>query len=159
MVKKLLYVLLIALVVIQFFRPQKNLAAGQQVNAIATKYPVPDSVKNILAKACNDCHTNNTQYPWYSNIQPLAWWLKHHVDEGKQELNFDEFTTYKPRKADHKMEEVMEQVEHDEMPLSSYTWVHKDAKLSNAEKTLLMQWAKSVRDAIHYVPDSTEKKK
>jgi hypothetical protein len=78
--------------VIQFFHPQKNISKGTQANYIGNKYNVPDDVKHILAKACNDCHSNNTRYPWYSKIQPVDWWLHKHIVEGKKGLNFDEYT-------------------------------------------------------------------
>jgi hypothetical protein len=102
----------------------------------------------ILDKACNDCHSNNTKYPWYSNFQPVAWWLDHHVDEGKGEINFDEFLTYPAKKARHKMEEVNEMVKEGEMPLNSYTWVHKDAVLTQAEKLVLAEWAVATMKTI-----------
>ena len=90
--KKILVFLLIFLIVIQFIHPEKNKASGAQANSIGTVFPVPENVKTILEKACNDCHTNNTRYPWYSNIQPVHWWMNHHVQEGKRHLNFDEYT-------------------------------------------------------------------
>ncbi|MBO9635887.1 MAG: heme-binding domain-containing protein [Chitinophagaceae bacterium] len=146
--KKLFWLLLLALIVIQFFRPEKNIAAAPSPNDISTKYTVTAEVKPILDKACNDCHTNNTQYPWYSNIQPVAWWLAKHIKDGKRHLNFSNFTTYSYKRADHKMEEVIETVEKHEMPLDSYTWTHKDAKLTEEEKTILINWAKQVRTEI-----------
>ncbi len=148
MIKKILIVLLIALVVIQFFHPEKNQSTGTQANAIATVHPVPQEVADILKVACNDCHSNNTVYPWYNNIQPFAWWLNDHVEEGKGELNFDEFATYKPKKAHRKMDEVIEQVKEGEMPLASYTWMHKEAKLTDAQKTTLINWAQAIMDTL-----------
>lgn len=146
--KKFFWLLLLALVIIQFFRPEKNIAATPAPTDIATKYTVPADVNAILQKACNDCHSNNTHYPWYSNIQPIAWWLANHIKDGKRHLNFSTFTSYSYKRADHKMEEVIEMVEKNEMPLASYTWSHKDAKLTEAEKTTLINWAKQVRTEI-----------
>ncbi|MGN6416585.1 MAG: heme-binding domain-containing protein [Pseudobacter sp.] len=146
--KKFFWLLLLALVIIQFFRPEKNIAATTATTDIATKYTVPADVNAILQKACNDCHSNNTNYPWYSNIQPMAWWLASHVKDGKRHLNFSTFTSYSYKRADHKMEEVIEMVEKNEMPLASYTWAHKDAKLTEAEKNTLINWARQVRTEI-----------
>ncbi|QEC43606.1 heme-binding domain-containing protein [Pseudobacter ginsenosidimutans] len=146
--KKFFWLLLLALVIIQFFRPEKNIAAAASPTDIATKYAIPAEVKPILDKACNDCHSNNTLYPWYSNIQPVAWWLASHIKDGKRHLNFSTFTAYSYKRADHKMEEVIETVEKHEMPLPSYTWTHKDAKLTDAERTTLKNWAQQVRDQI-----------
>ncbi|MEY2836617.1 MAG: hypothetical protein RLZZ557_2279, partial [Bacteroidota bacterium] len=83
MLKKIVLGFVIILVVAQFIRPARNIAATPSANNIANHYPVPEDVKGILAKACNDCHTNNTVYPWYASVQPVAAWLDHHVDEGK----------------------------------------------------------------------------
>src|SRR5947209_6859367 len=101
--KKILWILLILLIAIQFIRPAKNKSEGLSPNDISTKYPVPDSIKAILKVACNDCHTNNTRYPWYAEIQPVAWWLSNHIKDGKRGLNFSEFTTYRIRKQFHRL--------------------------------------------------------
>jgi hypothetical protein len=105
-------------------------------------------VAGILQRACNDCHSNNTHYPWYTNIQPVGWWMQHHVNEGKEELNFSEFGTYTAKRQNHKMEEVAEQIKKGEMPLNSYLWIHKDAKLSDQEKEILISWANGLRRQI-----------
>src|SRR5690348_13454762 len=89
--KKVFIGLLIAFVVIQFFRPAKNISATVLPEDMNVLYPIPDSVHQVLQKACFDCHSNNTRYPWYFNIQPIAWWMGDHIDEGKKELNFSEF--------------------------------------------------------------------
>lgn len=148
MLKKIGWVLLVALVVIQFIRPQGNVSAAVSANDITRAYPVPDDVQLILKKACNDCHSNNTEYPWYTNIQPVGWWLQHHVDEGKAELNFSEFAAYKPKRKAHKLEEVTEMVENGAMPLDSYTWMHHNAKLTDAEKHALVLWSNALRKKI-----------
>lgn len=148
MLKKILIGLAILFVAIQFYRPARNISSGPASNNIGNTYAVPEDVNAILTKACNDCHSNNTVYPWYASIQPVAAWLDHHVDEGKGELNFDEFLTYKPRKAHHKMEEVNEMVKEGEMPLDSYTWIHKDAVLTESEKLVLANWSVAVMDTI-----------
>jgi hypothetical protein len=111
-------------------------------------YNVPANVQLVLQKACSDCHSNNTEYPWYTHIQPVGWWLQDHVNEGKAELNFSEFATYKPKKQAHKMEEVVEMIEHNEMPLESYTLMHKNAVLSRQEKTAVVNWAKALQHEI-----------
>lgn len=161
--KKVLLVLLAAFVIIQFFHPAKNTASGPEAYAkdISKVHPIPADVQLILQKACNDCHSNNTQYPWYSNIQPVAWWLNDHVQEGKKELNFSEYAGYNLRRQYHKLEEVEEQVKEGEMPLSSYTFIHKEAKLTEAEKNALYNWVNTLRDSMRsvYPIDSLERKK
>jgi hypothetical protein len=128
--RKILLGLLLLLVAIQFVRPTKNQSTGISVNDISKGYKVPENVNEVLKKACNDCHSNNTVYPWYNKIQPVAWWLAGHIDEGKTELNFSEFVSYSPKKQHHKLEEVIESVKEGHMPIKSYTWIHKNAILN-----------------------------
>ncbi|MGZ5218600.1 MAG: heme-binding domain-containing protein [Chitinophagaceae bacterium] len=161
MIKKIFLALLIVLIVIQFIHPEKNISTGAQANYIGNVYAVPGDVKAILTKACNDCHTNNTKYPWYTYIQPFDWWMNDHVKDGKKELNFDEYANKNPRYQYHKMEEITEMVKEGEMPLDSYTWMHKDAKLTEAEKNMLTGWADAIRDSmkLKYPIDSLVRKK
>jgi hypothetical protein len=148
MLKKIGFGLAILLVLLQFVRPNKNVSEGKQANHIANKYAVPAEVETILQKACYDCHSNNTRYPWYVNIQPVGLWMGRHVDEGKGEMNFDEFLTYSPKKAKHKMEECIDMIKEGEMPLGSYTWIHKDAVLTAEEKSTLTSWAQHTMEQI-----------
>lgn len=161
MIKKILLVLLAALIVIQFIHPKKNNIEGPQPNYIGNNFNIPEDVKTILAKACNDCHSNNTRYPWYANLQPVHWWLENHIKEGKKKINYDEFTHRPLRYQYHKMEETIEMVKEGEMPLNSYTWTHKDAKLTDEEKSKLTGWAQSVMDTMkaRYPIDSLVRKK
>lgn len=161
MVKKISAFLLAALVVIQFIHPKKNKAGGVQSNYIGNVYPLVEDVKAILAKACNDCHSNNTRYPWYSKLQPVDWWMNNHVIDGKKHLNFDDYTNRNLRYQYHKLEEIAEQVKKGEMPLNSYTWIHKDARLSESEKKTLVNWADALRNSMEakYPIDSLVRKK
>src|SRR6476661_1255044 len=153
MVKRILLIVVVLLVLIQFIRPERNIHPGRQAAAIGEHYPVPAGVQSILAKACNDCHSNNTRYPWYANLQPVGWWLQHHVNEGKGKLNFDEFAGYTRRRQSRKMEESAELIEKGAMPLDSYTWIHKDAVLSGEERATLVAWA---HDIQRQAADSTK---
>lgn len=148
MLKKILIGLVILFLAIQLIRPEQNKAVvvkGTTVQSLGTTTP---QVQALLERACTDCHSNNTKYPWYHTIQPVAWWLDEHVNDGKRHLNFDIYTTYSAKKAAHKMEEVVEQIEKGEMPLESYVWMHAEAKLSAAEKQLLIDWAQKTKAAI-----------
>lgn len=159
MIKKILIALLVVLVVMQVIRPKRNLSASPSSNDISMHYTVPADVQLVLQKACNDCHSNNTEYPWYTNIQPVGWWMQHHVDEGMAELNFSEFAAYKPKRQAHKMEEVAEMIEGNEMPLESYTLIHKNAELTPAEKTAMVNWAKGLQREIETKYNLQEEKK
>lgn len=135
-----------ALLVIQFFRPEKNRETTPSPHHISTAFAIPDDVNLILKKACNDCHSNHSEYPWYFNFQPVGIWINGHIKDGKQHLNFSEYTNKRLRYQYHKMEEVIEMVKDGEMPLESYTWTHKDARLTDEEKNKLINWAQSVMD-------------
>src|SRR4030095_3460590 len=161
MKKKILLIVLAILVIVQFIRPSRNESSTMSANDITKHFTVPDDVNQILKKACNDCHSNNTIYPWYTNVQPVGWWMADHVKDGKKELNFSEFGLYTPKRQHHKLEEVVEQVKEGEMPLDSYTWLHKEAVLTTQEKTLLVNWAEILRKELaakYNLPEEEEKK-
>ena len=147
MVKKIIYALLALLIVIQLFRPTKNIATKEQAQSIDKAYTVPENVNGILKKACYDCHSNTTVYPWYTNVQPIAWWMDDHIREGKSKLNFSEFAAYPLKKQDHKLEEVVDEIV-DEMPLTSYKLAHSEARLTVDEKKALTDWANGLRKEI-----------
>lgn len=131
---------LIALMVIQFFPKQYNESETVPGSDFIATYNPPIEVEGILRASCYDCHSNNTNYPWYNQIQPVNWYLADHVDEGKRELNFSEFGDYSAKRAAHKLEEVIKEVKNDQMPLESYTLIHSHAKLSEQDKKVLMDW-------------------
>ena len=148
MIRKILLFLLAALIIIQFFHPKKNIAKGPQANYIGNAFAIPEDVKSIMAKACNDCHSNNTRYPWYFHIQPVHWWLNGHINKGKKGLNFDDYTNRPLRFQYKRMEDVADLVKDGEMPLKTYRWIHKDAKLTKEEKDKIIAWAGSVQDEL-----------
>jgi cytochrome c551/c552 len=146
--RRILLIIIIILIAIQFIRPAKNQSNDVLTSDISHVYTVPQNVSVILKKACNDCHTNNTVYPWYAQIQPVGWWLNHHIEEGKDELNFNEFGAYAVPRQYHKLEEVVEQVKEGEMPIWSYTLIHTNAKLTDDEKQTLINWAQGIRNTM-----------
>ena len=159
--KRTFQILLLAFIVIQFFRPAKNNSEGISSNDISKIYAIPADVQSILKTSCYDCHSNNTVYPWYAEIQPAAWWLADHVKEGKKELNFSEFASYKISRQYRKLEEINKEVKEDEMPLELYLWIHKNSKLRDEQKLILANWVKAVMDTMKakYPIDSLIKKK
>jgi hypothetical protein len=142
--KKVLLVLLTIFVVIQFIRPSKNQSSTLAAADIFQHFTASEDVKQLVKTSCYDCHSNNTVYPWYSNIQPVAWWLSNHIKEGKKELNFSEFATYSAQKQNKKLKEVAEEVKENEMPLPPYSWVHTDSRLSDQQKQSIVSWAEGV---------------
>ena len=148
MIKKIFLGVVVLLAAAQFVRPDKNLSATAGPNDIAVKHPVPAKVRALLQRACYDCHSNTTHYPWYAEVQPVGWWLTRHVNEGRRHLDFSAFATYTPKRAKTKIDEVADEVDQRHMPLKSYTWMHPEARLTPAERTLLIDWARSLQDEI-----------
>ena len=146
--KRVLVFLLIAFLILQFFRAQKKLSAAVAFNDITTKYAIPADVHAVLKTSCYDCHSNNSTYLWYNNIQPVAWYLTDHTKERKKEINFNEFASYKIAKQYRKLEEIINQVEMDEMTIESYTLDHGGAKLNVTQKSMIINWATVLRDTI-----------
>jgi hypothetical protein len=139
--KTILIILLIALIVIQFIRPSKN--AGEEIaaNQITGVQQVPDEVQQMMKISCYDCHSNTTHYPWYSKIQPVAWFLNDHIVEGKKEINFSIFATYPAYRRYKKFKEIGKEVKEGDMPMFSYTLLHRDASLNADQKLIIENWA------------------
>ena len=146
--KKILLILFILFVAIQFIQPEKNQTTAKSPDDIFAHYPAPDSIKMMIRTSCYDCHSNHTNYPWYAQIQPLAWWLDHHIEEGKNELNFSDFAAFNVRFKSHKLDEVMEEVKGEEMPLKSYLIAHTEARLTKPQRAAIVKWADGLRNSI-----------
>jgi len=143
--KKIGVVLLIALVVAQFFGPEKNDGNLDTVNAFIAETNPPAEVTQILKTTCFDCHSAKTNYPWYNKITPVNYWLDEHIRDGKKHLDFSKWSEYSLKRKEHKMDELYEEVEKKEMPLNSYTWTHADANLTQAQIDAVVAWAKKVQ--------------
>lgn len=140
--KKILVILLVAFVIIQFFPIDKTnppLNSGMDFLKIKN---TPPEIAQIINTSCYDCHSNETKYPWYSSISPASWFLKNHINEGRKHLNFSIFATYESKRQIHKMEECIKMIEKREMPLESYYIGHQDAKLTDNQRTELVKYFK-----------------
>lgn len=142
--KKVLLLLLLAFILIQFVRPEKN-ESKNEMNAMGTVMEIPVEVTKIIQTSCADCHSNSTKYPWYSEIAPASWYLAQHVKEGKEHLNFSEWTTYNMDQQEHILKDIKEVLNEREMPLKSYLLIHKDAKLTENQYQILYDWANTVK--------------
>jgi hypothetical protein len=109
---------------------------------------IPDTIMTLLRNACFDCHSNNTAYPWYSDIQPMGWLMAYHIKQAKNQLNFGDFGSYSQRRQSSKLDGIANSIKDDIMPLKSYRIMHKSAQLSSDEKTLLINWAQQVIDSL-----------
>lgn len=140
-IKKILFVGFILFLLIQIYQPARNIDKGQAPSdGFANFYNAPQQIQNILQNSCYDCHSNNTSYPAYSYIQPARYLMEKHIKEGKEELNFNDWTNYSVRKQRNKLNGIIEQIEDDKMPLDSYTLIHKNAKLSDQQKVEMINW-------------------
>ena len=137
-----------AFIVIQFFPTTLNEGDTVPQSDFMVENQVPATIKNRLQVSCYDCHSNNTDYPWYSKIQPSAWYLEDHIQEGKDELNFNEWAEYSDRRKNSKLRSIISQIEEDEMPLDSYTLIHRDAILSDEDKTLIVDFITALKDSL-----------
>lgn len=142
--KKILLGILAIFILIQFFRPEKN-NSKNEMNAMSTVMEIPVEVTKIIQTSCADCHTNSTNYPWYSEIAPVSWYLAQHVKEGKEHLNFSEWTTYNKDQQEHIINDLKEVLNDREMPLKSYLLIHKDAKLTENQYQIMYDWANSIK--------------
>ena len=144
MAKKISIGLLVIVVLMQVMQPTKNQAEGISENDISKAYALPAGVHETFVKKCYDCHSNNTQYPWYVHIQPIGWWMASHIKEGKDELDFSQFKTYDAKRATHKLEEISEEIAEGHMPIKSYLWIHPDGKVTADELKAINDWIASL---------------
>ncbi|APG65370.1 cytochrome C [Tenacibaculum todarodis] len=144
-IKKIALVLLIILLISQFFGPEKNEGDVNAVSVFIAETNPPENVQKILKESCFDCHSNTTSYPWYNKITPVNYWLANHVKDGKKHLNFSEWNSYSLKRKEHKMKEVWEEVEKKKMPLDSYTWTHAEANLTPTQIEAVVVWGKKVQ--------------
>jgi Haem-binding domain len=135
--KRIVLALFVLFLLAQFVRPERT---NPPVDP-ADELRAPAHVQQILDRSCKDCHSHRSHWPWYSNITPANWFLVDHVNEGRRELNFSTFRSLSPKDVERKMDEICEEVEEGHMPLPEYLWLHRDARLSEADKQMLCEWA------------------
>ena len=147
-VKIIAIILLVAFVGIQFVPVDRNQSDTLPLTDFKLVHNVPETIKKKLQVSCYDCHSNNTQYPWYNKVQPVAWFLEDHIKEGKAELNFNEWDSLSSRRKASKLRSIIKQIESGEMPLDSYTLIHKDAKFSEEETQQLVKYIENLKDSL-----------
>ena len=144
MKKKLLITVPIGIIVlIQFFRIDTQNPAINLSNDFLNLTVAPTEIQDILSNSCYDCHSYQTKYPWYSNVAPVSWMLSSHIREGRGHLNFSEWNEYSSDKQISLKEECLEEIQSNNMPLKSYTLIHKGARLSDNSKQILVDWLKN----------------
>ena len=142
--KKILIIIIVAFILIQFFPIDKNNPVATPKMDFLQIKDTPEKTANLIRNSCYDCHSNESKYPWYANIQPFGWFLENHIQEGRKELNFSTFATYEKKRQTKKLDEAVEMLEKNEMPLDSYVIAHAEAKLSAADKKEVIEYFKFV---------------
>ena len=137
----------IAFVVMQFIRPAKTNPSVDETSTMSARLQVTPEVEAILNRSCIDCHSHKTVWPWYSQIAPVSWFLVHDVNEGRKHWNVSNWPS-DPKRSAHRLEELCQQVEKGEMPLATYVIMHPTAKLSDADKKTLCDWANAERQRL-----------
>ena len=149
--KKIYLIIIVAIILIQFIPINRDNPSTENGAEIVLPVEVEQTIKN----SCYDCHSNNTTWPWYSNVAPVSWLVVYNVHQAREELNFSEWNTYSEKRMSYKLKELVEEVEEDEMPLFSYLLLHSEASLSEKEKESLINWAKLFNNVTK---DSTARK-
>ena len=146
--KKVLIIIVVLLVAIQFFTIDKTNPPADMDKDFITLINPPSTLGNIIKSSCYDCHSNHTKYPWYSNVAPVSWILKQHVDDGRKHLNFSTWGENDKSKQDHKLEECIDMIKSDEMPLQGYVMLHGEAEINHEQKMLIISWFSELRDSL-----------
>jgi len=147
--KKISIAILIILLGIQFIQPARDNDDAQALSTdISRIYSVPLNAQSILKASCYDCHSNYTSYPWYSYVQPVGWILEKHIRDGKEELNFSDFGTFSVRRQVSKLRSIKNSIQEGSMPLSSYSMMHKNARMTEHQKAIIIAWAKRISDSL-----------
>jgi hypothetical protein len=145
MKSKIIKVLAVVFVLIQFIRIDKTNPEIDKTQDFISIYKPNEAIANTLKSSCYDCHSSESTYPWYSNIAPVSWMVKHHIDEGREELNFSEWGTFTTKRKMKKLEEIVEEVEEGEMPMTPYVMIHSEAKMSDTERKAFLDFFKKLR--------------
>lgn len=140
----------IVLVGIQFIPDQRNQIEPVTNTDFIKYYESPLDIGKMIRASCYDCHSNQTNYPWYSNVKPIGWILQNHIMEGKSELNFSEFGNQSNRMQRSKLKSILNQIDDDKMPLKSYILLHSEAKLDSLKKDSLVKYIDSLIVSIRH---------
>ena len=139
---KIIIGLVLIFVILQILPREKNQNREPSEADIFKVEETSLELRSLIKGACYDCHSFQTEYPWYSNLAPFSWWIDDHIDHARKHLNFSEWATYDAEKKSHKAEEAMEEIEEGEMPMESYQLAHSSARLSAKEKAKILEWFK-----------------
>ena len=154
--KKLFFLLVLAFALLQFFQIDKTNPPVDKNMDFLTIKKTPEDVAQLIKTSCYDCHSNESVYPWYTNIQPFGWLVKDHIEEGRKELNFSTFATYEPLRQAKKLKKSAHEIEEGKMPLESYLLIHQDAKLTPEQKQKLQAYFISINEVTAMMNNLTD---
>ncbi|WGK64682.1 heme-binding domain-containing protein [Croceiramulus getboli] len=144
-IKRFFLLALLALIVIQFIPVERNQGGYRTLDPFLVETSPSPGVALTLEEACYDCHSAQTDYPWYGYVAPLSFWLQDHIEMGKEHFNMSAWNSYSARKKEHKLAELIEEVKSGEMPLESYALMHVGAHLDEDQIEALVLWAQAAR--------------
>ena len=131
------------IVAVQLIRPARTNPPTDPSRTLAASLPLPPAAQAVLERSCRDCHSNDTRWPWYSNVAPVSWMLIDHVNSGRRHFNYSEWAGYAPEKSRKVLHDICEETQQGSMPVGSYTLIHRDARLSDADVQTLCAWTKA----------------
>lgn len=146
--KGVVIVLAVAFLAIQVVRPDRTNPPVDSSRTMHSQLQPPPEVASILERSCADCHSNQTRWPWYSNVAPASWLLVDHVNHARSHMNLSEWTKYERKDADELLEEVCEETTKGAMPLPSYLLIHRSSKLSPQDVRTLCEWSEATRQRL-----------
>ena len=147
-IKWTVVILFVAFAGIQFIRPEYSNPPINEQDTLEATTPVPENVRQIFERSCNDCHTNKTAYPWYANVAPLSWQIVNHIKDGRRHLNMSVWNTYDADKKRKKLDEVCDEITDGAMPIDQYLWLHRNANLSPDDVKTLCDWTAQEREKL-----------
>ena len=143
--KKLMWaVVIVALIFIglQFTSPARTNPSVDPSKTLEGTTAVPADVSALFVRSCDDCHSNKTNWRWYTYVAPVSWFTIGHVDEGRRELNFSEWGSYTERRKETRLRAICQQVQKGDMPLASYVLIHREVKLTPDQVQAICDWTK-----------------
>lgn len=143
------YVILAVIVIMQLYPFPRPEVTTDNPNDLIKTTEVPENVATMLRAACYDCHSNETVYPWYSNIAPVKWWVYDHIIEGREDVNFSKWNSYSKSDKAEILDDITSEVSEGEMPLDYYPLTHPGAKLSDTDREILVKWAEAYIEKLY----------
>lgn len=139
-------IFLVAFIAMQFVRPDRTNPPALPAASLTAK--APPHITALLTRSCRDCHSNQTEWPWYTNISPSSWLVANHVHHGRDHFNYSEWNTYDSDDQDKFLGAMCDLVKRERMPPPSYLLIHRDSKLSPADVASLCAWSDKMRDTL-----------